>query len=60
MLFEALDLEVISIRLQIEHIQRLTRLFENIRYGNKPSGKQEEQEAIACLTAIVKTYGQPA
>jgi hypothetical protein len=44
--------------LQIEHIQRLTRLFENVRYGHKSPDEQEEQEAIVCLTTIVQTYGR--
>jgi hypothetical protein len=44
--------------LQNEHIQRLTRLFEGVRYGSKTPGQQEEQEAIACLTAISQIYGR--
>jgi len=44
--------------LQSEHIQRLTRLFESVRYGNKSPGRQEEQEAITCLTVISQTYGR--
>jgi hypothetical protein len=44
--------------LDSNYIQRLTRLFEGVRYGSKPAGPQEEQEAIACLTAIVQTYGR--
>ena len=47
-----------QIGLKDEHIWRLTRLFENVRYGaNRPS-QQEEREAVACLTAIVEVYGQ--
>jgi VanZ family protein len=45
-----------EIGLRDEHIQRLTRLFEGVRYGAKPSGRPEEREAIACLTAIVQNY----
>ena len=37
-----------------EHIQQLTRLFESVRYGAKVSGEREEQQAIACLSAIVE------
>jgi hypothetical protein len=44
--------------LDSEHIQRLTRLFEHVRYGSKTAGRQEEQEAVACLSAIVQTYGR--
>ncbi len=36
------------------HIRRLTRLFEEARYGAKNLGKLEDREAIACLTAIVQ------
>jgi len=43
-----------------EHIRRLTRLFESVRYGAAPPSRQDEQEAIACLSAIVKAYGQPS
>lgn len=46
--------------LHSQHINRLTRLFERVRYGNKPTGRQEEQEAVNCLTAIVQSYGQPS
>ena len=35
-------------------IQRLTRLFEKVRYGNKQLELNEEQEAVDCLTAIVQ------
>lgn len=39
------------------HIHRLTRLFEAVRYGNAPSGQQQEQEALACLQAIAAACG---
>jgi len=38
-----------------EHVWRLTRLFEDVRYGARPPGEQEERQAIACLAAIVET-----
>jgi hypothetical protein len=41
-----------------EHIRRLTRLFEAARYSAGIPGQEEEEEAIACLTAIVRTYGR--
>jgi hypothetical protein len=41
-----------------EHIWRLTRLFERVRYGGKTPGQAEEQEAVACLQAIVQAYGK--
>ena len=42
------------------HIQRLTRLFEQVRYGSKATGGREEREALDCLNAIVAAYGKPA
>lgn len=39
-------------------IQRLTRLFEHVRYGSKTAGQQAEEEAVACLTAIVQAYSR--
>lgn len=41
-----------------EHIHRLTRLFENVRYSAQAPSQAEEDEASACLTAIVQAYGQ--
>lgn len=35
-------------------VQRLTRLFEEVRYGNAEPGKEAEQEAIHCLTSIAE------
>lgn len=49
-----------QIGLRSEHIRRLTRLFEGVRYGAMPPGEREEQEAIACLSAIVEAYGRPS
>jgi len=46
--------------LHLNDIRRLTRLFETARYGSKSPGPQAEQEAIACLSAIVQTYGPSA
>jgi len=37
-----------------EPLFQLTRLFEEIRYGNKASGELENRDAIKCLTAIIK------
>lgn len=46
-----------KIGLRSEHVHRLTRLFEGVRYGAHAPGKREEQEAVACLSAIVDVYG---
>jgi hypothetical protein len=35
-------------------VQRLTRLFEQVRYGARTSDRGEEQEAITCLAAIAQ------
>ena len=43
--------------LRDEHIHRLTRLFEMVRYGNQGSSGKTAQEASDCLQAIVQTYG---
>ena len=36
------------------HVERLTRLFEGVRYGARVTNEQEEGEAAACLAAIVE------
>jgi hypothetical protein len=43
--------------LRSDHIHRLTRLFESARYSNKTASPQQEEEAIACLSAIAQAYG---
>ncbi|MCL4831277.1 MAG: DUF4129 domain-containing protein [Caldilineaceae bacterium] len=40
-----------------EHIHRLTRLFEGVRYGAQSSTGKTAQEASDCLQAIMQTYG---
>ena len=37
-----------------EPVRRLTRLFEDVRYGDKLPGTGKEDEAITCLTFIVE------
>ena len=39
-------------------IERLTRLFETVRYGAQTPADDEEQEAIHCLTAIAEACGR--
>jgi len=39
-------------------VKRLTRLFENVRYGNRKSGSAEVNEAVACLTTILHYCGE--
>jgi len=38
-------------------VQRLTRLFEAVRYGARKFGQIEINEAVSCLTAILNYYG---
>jgi HJR/Mrr/RecB family endonuclease len=40
--------------LREDHIRRLTRLFEAVRYGTQAPSKREEREAVECLSAIVQ------
>ena len=40
-----------------EHVQQLTRLFEDARYGAQPPSAHDERAAVECLTAIVHAYG---
>lgn len=37
-----------------EDVRRLTRLFENVRYGAKLTGEDEEREAVAALASIAQ------
>jgi hypothetical protein len=41
-------------------VERLTQLFESVRYGANVPGEQEEKDALACLEAIVEACGSPA
>lgn len=45
--------------LHSDDIGRLTRLFEQVRYGGKTPGRRAEREAVDCLSAIVTRYGRP-
>lgn len=46
--------------LSIDHVKRLTRLFEAVRYSAHHSNPRDEREAEDCLQAIVEAYGSPA
>ena len=37
-----------------EPVRQLTRLFEDVRYGDKAPGEREGQQAVVCLQAIVE------
>jgi hypothetical protein len=45
-----------EIGLQDRHIQRLTRLFESVRYGASSPGEAARREALDCLRAITRVY----
>lgn len=49
--------QLAAVGLGDEHIHRLTRLFESVRYGTQTSTGKTAQEASDCLQAIVQTYG---
>jgi hypothetical protein len=36
-------------------VEQLTRLFESVRYGARIPDKQQERQAVACLTAIAES-----
>lgn len=41
-----------------EAVNKLTRLFEKVRYGGHRSGPTEVREAVACLTTILHYCGE--
>jgi hypothetical protein len=41
-----------------EPVSRLTRLFEAVRYGARTSSQSDIDEAVACLTSILKYCGE--
>jgi hypothetical protein len=41
-----------------EPVNRLTRLFESVRYGARTSAQRDVDEAIACLASILKYCGE--
>jgi hypothetical protein len=43
-----------------QQVQRLTRLFEGVRYGARMPEEREKSQAIECLTAIVEACGSPS
>jgi hypothetical protein len=40
-----------------EPVQRLTNLFEKARYGGRKSSREDVNEAVSCLTAILHAVG---
>ncbi len=39
-------------------VQRLTRLFERVRYSRHSAGEEEVNEAVACLNEIASVFGE--
>ena len=40
-------------------VNRLTRLFEGVRYGDRRSGPKDVNEAVSCLKTILHYCGEP-
>ena len=40
-------------------VNRLTRLFEGVRYGDRRSGPRDTNEAVSCLKTILDYCGEP-
>jgi len=54
------EVQLAGAGLRDEHIHRLTRLFEAVRYGTQSGTGKAAQEASDCLQAIVQSYGARA
>jgi hypothetical protein len=52
------EMQLIDIGVSDDHIQRLTRLFESVRYGGNTATEREKREAVDCLNAIARAYGE--
>jgi hypothetical protein len=44
--------------LPLDPVRRLTRLFEQVRYGTRRSSREQTEEAVTCLTAIMHSVGE--
>ena len=49
---------LIAAGLPASPVQRLTRLFERVRYSPHSAGESEVAEAVACLNEIASTFGE--
>ena len=52
------QLHLSSAGLKDDHIEKLTRLFERVRYGDQSRQPELEREAEQCLAEIVKVYAR--
>jgi len=51
------EMQLADVGVSNDHIQRLTRLFESVRYGGNTATEREKREAVDCLNAIARAYG---
>jgi hypothetical protein len=51
---------LVSAGLPPDSVERLTRLFESVRYGGHASTDRDRREAVDCLEAIVRACGAQA
>ena len=51
------EMQLAGVGVSDNHIQRLTRLFESVRYGGNTATEREKREAVDCLNAIARAYG---
>jgi hypothetical protein len=54
------ELQLQGAGLPRDQVRRLTRLFDDVRYGARAASEEEQGEAIACLTAIVDACREAA
>jgi len=52
------EMRLTAAGLPVAAVQRLTRLFESVRYGARSPGGREQGEAMACLAAIARAAGR--
>jgi|SRR3990172_3505533 len=43
-----------------EPVEKLTHMFENVRYGDQPAGQMQINEAVVSLTSILRYCGEEA
>ena len=52
------SVHLIAAGLPARPVQRLTRLFERVRYSHHSAGKEEVNEAVICLNEIASVFGE--
>ena len=51
--------QLLAAGLPAQEVDQLTHLFERVRYGAEDLDRKEEQDAVACLTAIAQACSTP-